>query len=104
MPEATRPEIVMGRPGNLVGGRCRGGLPTMLRQARRVHFICTVKMPGAVLNADQYRAMQARYCYLQQQSDRRENLTEPAQITRPPGPRTAISPPMAHNLRARKQT
>jgi hypothetical protein len=50
------------------------------------------------LRADQYRAMQARYRYLQQQSDRRENLTETAQITRPPGRRTAISPLITHNL------
>jgi hypothetical protein len=88
----------MGRPGNLVDGRLRSGIPTALRQAQRVFVIGTVKITGTLLKNEQYRTMQARHRDLQQQSDRREKLTETAQITRPLGQRTAISTPIAHNL------
>jgi len=68
------------------------------RQAQRVLVICTVESGVAVLKRELYRVMQARYRDLQQQSERRENLTEIVQITRPPGRCTAISPLIAHNM------
>jgi hypothetical protein len=61
VPEATRREIVMGRPRNLIGGRLGSGILTTLRQAQRVLVIGTVQIAGTVLKNEQYRAMQARY-------------------------------------------
>jgi hypothetical protein len=58
----------------------------------------TVEIAGVVLKKEQCRAMEARYGDLQQQSDRGENLTEPAQTTGSRGRRAAISPLVAHNL------
>ena len=61
--------------------------------------ICTVEIAGAIRKIKQYRAMQTGYRDLQQQSDRRENLTETEQITRTPWRRTLNSPLIdAHSL------
>jgi hypothetical protein len=90
----------MGRFGNLVGRRLRIAVAATPRQAQPVLVICTVEITGAFLKDEQYRAMQARYCDLQQQSDRGENLTETAQITRTPGRHILISPLIDHRSRA----
>jgi hypothetical protein len=63
-----------------------------------VFVICAVQITGAALENGRYRAMQTGYRNLQQQSERCQNLTETAQITRPPGQRTATSPLIPHSL------
>jgi hypothetical protein len=89
----------MGRFGYLVGRCLRIGIATTPRQAQRVLVICTVEIAGTVRKNKQYRAMQTGYRDLQQQSDRRENLTETEQITWTPWRRTLISPLIIdHNL------
>jgi hypothetical protein len=92
VPEATRREIVMSWFGDLVGRRLRTRGAATLRQAQRVLVIGTIELAGAVRKTEQYRAMQAGYRDLQQQSDRRENLTETAQIICPSGRRFVNSP------------